>query len=65
MNLTVLKCDTEGRLVDSQGNPVKTKLDVARNLGRLEQIFACAARVLTRHEEHDLPQEGQVEIKKA
>lgn len=65
MNLTVLKCDTEGRVVDSEGRQVQPKLSVARNLGRLEQIFSCAARILTRPDEREHPPEAHEEIKKA
>ena len=65
MNLTVLKCDTEGRVVDSEGRQVQPKLSVARNLGRIEQIFACAARILTRSDDPDHPPEVQEETKKA
>ena len=65
MNLTVMKCDKEGQLVDSDGPPSRRKLSVARNLGRIEQIFACATRILSRPEEQQLPADVQVEVKKA
>lgn len=65
MSLTVPKCKKEGQLVDSDGPQSRRKLSVARNLGRIEQIFACATRILNRPEEQKLPDDVQVEIKKA
>jgi hypothetical protein len=65
MNLTVLKVDPAGNLVDSQGRPVEQKRSVVRNLGRLEQIFSCAERLLTRSECEAVPTPGQGDDKKA
>ena len=67
MNLTVLKVNPPGNLVDSDGRPVKQKRSVVRNLGRLEQIMSCAERLLTRSEPDDClhPPDNQGEIKKA
>jgi hypothetical protein len=55
MNLTVLKCNPAGEVVDSEGHPVPHKRSVLRNLGRLEQIFSCAERLLTRCEADECP----------
>jgi hypothetical protein len=67
MNLTVLKVNPAGNLVDPDGRPVKQKRSVVRNLGRLEQIFSCAERLLTRSDPDDCLQaaDTQGEIKKA
>ena len=67
MNLTVLKVNPAGNLVDPDGRPVKQKRSVVRNLGRLEQIFSCAERLLTRSDPDDClrPPDTQGEIKKA
>ena len=68
MNLTVLKCNPAGELVDSDGRLLPRNRNVLRNLGRIEQIFSCAERLLTRSDPDDcspLPADAQVEIKKA
>ena len=67
MNLTVLKVNSAGNLVDSDGRPVEQKRSVLRNLSRIEQIFSCAERLLTRSGPDDClpPPDTQGEIKKA
>ena len=55
MNLTVLKCNPAGELVDSEGRLLPQNRSVLRNLGRIEQIFSCAERLLTRSDLEDSP----------
>ncbi len=52
MSLTV-KYSADGQPLRDEDAPKPEKLKrcVVRNLGRLEQIFACAERLMERHEE--------------
>jgi hypothetical protein len=55
MSLTVIKYGADGEPIfeedTSSQKPVKLKRSVVRNLGRIEQIFACAERLLERTDE--------------
>jgi hypothetical protein len=59
MSLTIkYTADGEPIYPEEAPKPQKLKKCVARNLGRIEQIFACAERLLERHEES--PPQGAI-----
>ena len=53
MSLTVIKYGADGEpILDEEApKPAKLKRCVVRNLGRVEQILACAERLLERTED--------------
>ena len=55
MSLPVVSYTSDGKPVYAEGaaNPAKLKRCVVRNLGRIEQIFACAERLMERHDDVD------------
>ena len=59
MSLTI-KFTEDGKPIypEESEKPPKLKRCVVRNLGRIEQIFACAERLLERHEES--PTQGAI-----
>jgi hypothetical protein len=55
MSLTVVvdNTDIDNTRTSADGKPSKLKRCVVRNLGRIEQIFACAERLMERHDDVD------------
>ena len=53
MSLTVIAYTSDGKPVygEESSKPAKLKRCVVRNLGRIEQIFACAERLMDRPED--------------